>query len=132
MDIQSYTKEGTMVIFYSNKINFIKTAFKWNNIYVIIIDGCCALYDGCRIKNYPKVSFEHELHKRIKWLCAWSNKFYVYLPSFESRMELSPHDHYWMIRAQRILWDNFLSYNHHTKHNIHQWLWHKYYFENLL
>ena len=28
MEIQSYTKEGTMVIFYSNNINLIKTAFK--------------------------------------------------------------------------------------------------------
>jgi hypothetical protein len=35
-------------------------------------------------------------------------------------------------KFQRILWDNFLSYNHQTKHNIHQWLWHKHYFENLL
>jgi hypothetical protein len=68
MEIQSYTKEGTMVIFYSNKINFIKTAFKCyqNNIYVIIIDGCCALYDGCRIKNYPKVSFSI-IQKKAAW-----------------------------------------------------------------
>ena len=29
-----------------------------NNVYVIIIDGCCAFLHGCRIKNYPKVSFD--------------------------------------------------------------------------
>jgi len=29
-----------------------------NNVYVIIIDGCRAFFDGCRIKNYPKVSFD--------------------------------------------------------------------------
>ena len=46
--------------------------------------GVTENFQNCGIQNYPKVAFDIQ----------WANKFYVNLSSFESRMELSPLDHY--------------------------------------